>query len=91
MGLVSGKIIEAVAFLVWVLLWAAGGIWITRSAFNLRKNEQVIAGVGLGLVTENWLANLVSQLTPVPLSFWLSALLVFLPVYFSRSLKAKGV
>ena len=77
MGLVSGRIIEAAAFLVWVFIWAAGGIWITRSAFNIRKNEQLIAGIGLGLVTENWLANLISQLVPVPLSFWISALLVF--------------
>ena len=61
MGLVSGKIIEAVAFLVWFLLWAVGGIWIARSAFNLRKNEQVIAGVGLGLVRktgwQTWFHN----------------------------------
>ena len=86
MGLLLAKIFEVAVFLVWIVLWGLGGIWIIRSAFNLRKNEQVIAGLGLGLVAENWLANLVSQFVPVPLSFWLSAALVFAAgLFFSLS------
>ncbi|MEJ5201230.1 MAG: hypothetical protein WHV66_03255 [Anaerolineales bacterium] len=69
---------EAFALFVWTCLWALGGVWLLRDAFNLRRDEQVLAGVGLGLVLENWLANLLGRFVSVPFAFWLAAGLVFL-------------
>jgi hypothetical protein len=62
----------------WAAMWVLGGWWIVRSAFNLYPREQALAGFGVGLVLQNWLANFAGQLLPVPLAFWVSAGLVFL-------------
>jgi hypothetical protein len=65
-------------FTGWILLWGWGGWWITRKAFHLQSTEQFLAGMGLGLLLENWLANLLGRWINVPLAFWLAALIVFL-------------
>lgn len=67
-----------VALAAWGGMWAMGGIWIGRSAFNLRKNEQLIAGLGVGIVLENWLANFLGQILPLPMAFWVAAGLVLI-------------
>ncbi|MCJ7623399.1 MAG: hypothetical protein MUO76_07835 [Anaerolineaceae bacterium] len=77
MQLIAGNLAEIAALLIWVALWALGGVWIARTAFNLRRNEQAIAGFGLGLILENWSANLLAQFIPVPAAFWGAAALVF--------------
>lgn len=69
---------EAAGLFIWAGLWALGGIWLLRAAFNLRHDEQVLAGIGLGLVLQNWLANLLGRFLPVPLAFWLAAAFMFL-------------
>lgn len=65
-------------FLAWGFLWAIGGIWIAHSAFRLRENEYCLVGLAIGLVLENWLANLIGQLLSPPGAFWAAAALVFL-------------
>jgi hypothetical protein len=59
--------------LSWAAFWALGGIWLAKGAFHIHEREQVICGLAIGMVLQGWLANLVSQVTPVPLAFWLSA------------------
>ena len=61
----------------WILLWFLGGWWIARRAFTLSTNEEWVVGAGIGLVLETWFANLLPRIIPTPLSFWLSAVLVF--------------
>ena len=78
MQIILNNLGPLVSLLVWVLLWALGGIWIARSAFVLRRNEQVLTGLAVGLVLENWLANLLGHFLPVPLTFWVAAMLVLL-------------
>ena len=63
--------------LAWVLLWSLGGWWLQRACFFLRENEQVLAGLALGLVLQAWLANLLAPWLPVMAAFWLGALLTF--------------
>jgi hypothetical protein len=76
--MVVNSLLELSPAIAWTLLWTLGGIWIAQSSFTLRRNELVITGFGLGLVLENWLANLIAQVLPVPSAFWLAAGLVFL-------------
>lgn len=64
--------------LAWGALWSVGGVWIVRRAFNLRKNEQLLVGLGVGMIAENWLANLLGQVLPSLAAFWLAAWLVLL-------------
>jgi hypothetical protein len=69
---------EILPLMAWTGLWMMGGIWITRNAFNLRPNEQVLAGLAVGLIIQNWLANMLGQVMTVPAAFWVAACLVFL-------------
>lgn len=78
-----------IPFLLWVLLWGAGGTWIVRSAFHLYKREELLAGLAVGVVLENFFANILAQVLPgsVVVSFWLASGLVFvLGIAFSLPL-----
>lgn len=66
-------VVQLLQFTVWVILWGLGGWWITRNVFHLQPGEQVLIGLGLGLMLENWLANLFGRWMAVPLAFWLAA------------------
>jgi hypothetical protein len=78
MNAILVNIIKLIQIGLWCGLWGLGGIWIVRSALNLRPNEQVLAGIGAGLVIQTWLANLLGRLLPVPLAFWAAAGLTLL-------------
>ncbi len=74
---------QAIIFLLWVALWLIGGWWLTRRAFSLSDNENWLIGTVIGLTAQVWLANLLSKAIPIPLSFWLSAGIVFLAGFLS--------
>ncbi|NPV76384.1 MAG: hypothetical protein HPY59_08405 [Anaerolineae bacterium] len=74
----SSLIYNLFLLLLWIGLWTVGGWLLVRRSFNLRRNEFMLAGFGLGMVLQNWLANLAGHFLPAPLSFWLAALAVFL-------------
>jgi hypothetical protein len=78
MSSLLNHIIELAPLSAWAGMWIMGGITIARGAFRLRPNEQVLTGFAIGLIFENWLANLLGQFIPVPLAFWLSAALTLL-------------
>ncbi len=78
MSLIINNLGDLFAILAWAALWALGGVWMTRRAFNLHPNEQALVGLAVGLTLENWLANLIGRFLSVPAAFWLSAGLVFL-------------
>lgn len=67
---------EVLPLLAWMLLWTVGGWWIARSAFNLRPNEQALVGFGMGMFLQNFFANLLGQVMPVPVAFWAAAALI---------------
>jgi hypothetical protein len=88
MSSVFANLIDFLPVIAWVLLWGLGGIWIAQASFTLRRNELAIAGFGLGLVLENWLANLLAQVLPVPNAFWVAGGFVFLAgIVFKTSLR----
>jgi hypothetical protein len=69
---------EVLPLIIWSGLWGMGGVWISRKAFNLRPNEQILVGLAVGLVLQNWLANLLGQVLPLPSAFWIAAGLVLI-------------
>jgi hypothetical protein len=66
------------SLLPWAVLWLAGGIWLARAAFRLPAKEEFIVGIAIGWIAQNWSANLLAQVLPIPLAFWLASGLVFL-------------
>ncbi|NMB89067.1 MAG: hypothetical protein GYA17_11965, partial [Chloroflexi bacterium] len=70
MTILLNNLAELGGSLLWVVLCSLGGIGLTYRAFKLHPNERLLVSFGLGLVLQNWLANLTSQVLPVPLSFW---------------------
>ncbi len=77
MSLIINNLGDLFSILAWAALWALGGVWMVRRAFNLRPNEQALVGVAVGLTLENWLANLLGRFLSVPSAFWLASGLVF--------------
>jgi len=73
MNLILSNLADLARILVWMALWGLGGVWLVRSAFNLRPEEQALVGFGSGLVLQTWFANLVGHFLTVPLAFWLAA------------------
>ncbi len=69
--------IAEIKLVIWGLLWALGGTWLARGAFNLRRHEQLLAGIGLGLVLQVWLSNLLGRLLGALPAFWLAAGVIF--------------
>lgn len=65
-------------FLIWIILFSLGGIWLIQSSFNLRKNEQAVAGVGLGIVLQIWLGNILAQVIPFTTAIMASAVMIFI-------------
>jgi hypothetical protein len=42
------------------------------------RHESVLIGVSFGLISATWLSNLLAQVIPVPMAFWLAALILLL-------------
>lgn len=71
------SILEILPLLIWAALWLAGGWMLVASLFCLRRGETAMIGLGLGLVLQTWLANLLARVLPVDAAFWLSSALIF--------------
>jgi len=78
MGPILQNLMDALPSILWSSLWILGGIWMVQASFNIRRHEQVITGVTIGLAIETLLANMFSWIIPVPQSFWISAAAVFI-------------
>jgi hypothetical protein len=62
----------------WTILWIMGGLLIIANLFVTTENETFFLGAATGLVLENWLANLLSQIINPLIGFWLAPGLVLL-------------
>ncbi|RME90681.1 MAG: hypothetical protein D6770_01970, partial [Anaerolineae bacterium] len=67
---------NAVSLLLWAGCWGVGGYLLAVAIFALPSRERLPVGLGLGLVAQTFLANLLSLVLPVPLSFWVAAFLM---------------
>jgi hypothetical protein len=62
----------------WAILWLAGGWMLAASLFRLRRCETAMVGLGIGLVVQAWLTNLLVHGLPYMTAIWSSAVLVFM-------------
>ncbi|GAB4525676.1 MAG: hypothetical protein Fur0018_10430 [Anaerolineales bacterium] len=58
-------------------LWVCGGALIGRFGLHLRRAEALAAGLALGFVSVETLANAGAHFLSLPAAFWLAAVLVF--------------
>lgn len=70
--------LTVLTLLPWAVLWLFGGFWLARAAFRLGLGEELLVGIAAGWVVQNWLSNLLAQVLPVLVAFWVSAAVVFL-------------
>ncbi|HEY9075410.1 MAG TPA: hypothetical protein VIO61_02625 [Anaerolineaceae bacterium] len=83
--------LDEVRLLFWAVLWAVGGINLVRAAFHLQPREELLVGLAVGLVTQNWLANLLGQAFSLPMAAWLAATLtLLLGLIFNLTTRRKG-
>ncbi len=68
-------LLDFAPLVLWALLWIAGGNLLAVSLFRLQRSEAAMIGLGIGLVTETWLANVLARIIPVAIAFWLAAVL----------------
>lgn len=73
-----GAVVDWIELLVWLVLWALGGLWLTRYAFHLEEEAVLPLGVLSGLVLQTLTANMLAQLVSLAVASWLAAGLVFL-------------
>ncbi len=66
-------LIQLLPLVLWTALWAGGGWLLASALFHLRRAETGVVGLGIGLVLETWLANLIAHWLPVAPAFWLAA------------------
>lgn len=71
-------LIHLITLVIWILFWGIGGIFITSNLFSLEKEEILFAGIAMGIILENWLANILSQIIVVPVSFIVSAFIIMI-------------
>ncbi|MFH1184363.1 MAG: hypothetical protein V1755_04900 [Chloroflexota bacterium] len=85
------RMVGILVLVTWTVLWAAGGWLLAEGVFRLRRDETGMVGFALGLVLQVWLANLLSQLVAIPVSFWLSSVVVLLAGIAARVRSAGGL
>lgn len=69
---------SALPLIPWAVLWALGGVWLAAGALRLRDSESLLVGLIVGWLAQNWLANLLAWVLPIPAAFWSAAVIVFL-------------
>lgn len=74
----SESSLPVLLLLPWGILWVLGGYGLVRAILRLQADEEWLVAVALGAMVENWLANLIARVLPMPAAFWVSALGVFL-------------
>jgi hypothetical protein len=67
--------LEKFLFILWLLTWTLGGLFLASAAFHLPRRLIFGVGLALGAVTQVWFANLLGFIIPAPLAFWGGALL----------------
>ncbi len=70
--------LSTILLAIWFLMILSGGYLLVRVIFNVSPEEEWILGIAGGISVNVVFAAIITQLLPAPLSFYLSAALVFL-------------
>jgi hypothetical protein len=74
----TGNLVDILIFFVICILWASGGWLIISHTFHLKSREKLVAGLATGFLLYIVLSNLLSQILPLPVAYWLSGVIPFL-------------
>ena len=66
-------LLDVLPLLAWAVIWAVGGWLVALSLFRLRSHEALPIGLGVGLVIETWLTNLLAHVLSIVPASWLAA------------------
>jgi hypothetical protein len=70
--------LSTILLAIWFLMILSGGYLLVRVLFNVSPEEEWILGIAGGICVNVVFAAIITRLLPAPLSFYLSAALVFL-------------
>jgi len=66
---------NVIYLLIVLFLWGVAGWLICARIFNLDGRERGLVSFGVGLIVNNWIANLCAQFIPMPYALWVATLL----------------
>ena len=71
-------LMNLMSLVLWTLIWALGGYLILVSLFKVQRHEATLLGLGLGLVLQAWLSNLLARFFAPVTAFWAAAGIILL-------------
>ena len=74
----TGNWVDLAGFVLLCALWALGGLLIVSASFHLKAREKLIAGLAAGFLLFIVLSNLLAQILPLTVAYWLSSGILFL-------------
>ena len=73
----TNSLIDIVLYLSLCSLWAIGGYLLVRTAFQLRRSERVVSGLGVGFLLFIGISNLFVHILQLTIAYWCASLLIF--------------
>ncbi len=70
--------VNVIFLFIWACCWMIGGMWLVKATFKLRREEEMIIGIVVGLAAEVTTTNFITRLVPLKFASWIAALLVLL-------------
>jgi hypothetical protein len=89
----SGNFLGIGLYLLLSLGWMAGGWLLVVHTFRLRRAERLLSGLATGLLLFISLSNILANLLPLPLAFWIASAIVLAAGILAAmpfSISAKG-
>ncbi|OGO64773.1 MAG: hypothetical protein A2Z45_00935 [Chloroflexi bacterium RBG_19FT_COMBO_55_16] len=74
----TGSIVDIFIWLLLSAFWWLGGWLLAAQLFRVRSSERLVVGLGLGLVLEIVLSNVLGQVVQLSLAYWAAALLILI-------------
>lgn len=73
----TGSPVDIVLFIILCLLWAIGGVLIINVGFRLKAREKLVSGLAAGFLVFIVISNLLAQVLPLTLAYWIGAGIIF--------------
>jgi hypothetical protein len=73
----TGNWLDVLVFFLLCLLWSAGGWLLVSHAFHLKPRERLVSGLAAGFLLFNVFSNLLAQIFPLTIAYWVAGALLF--------------